>query len=372
MQKTTTLPGRWQALSSGQKLIIGVVTAVIILLIFGAFNQSNDPTRIQFGLQTQPYFVLAALAFGGGLLSFLSPCTLPVLTAYFAFAFQSGRSQIFANTLAFILGLTTTFTLFGAVGFALGRVLGQNQAILMIVGGSVIMVMGVLSLLGKGFTGVDTSGGGGAEPRSATLAGSYVFGLTFAIGWTACIGPILGAVTTLAYYTDTVWRGMSLLFIYTLGLGLPLLIVSTFFGHISRQSTFWKVLRGKGWEWDTHTFVVALIWALAIWRILVAVVEYLFRSYPVLAGREMTLAVEVGLLLLAVAGAALWTFTSTGSQRTTVHLHSTQLISGALFILIALLMLNGSLTLINGLLVDSWVAEKLIEFEEMIVNFFGQ
>src|SRR5690606_1008173 len=180
-------------------------------------------------------------------------CTLPVLTAYFAFAFQNSRTQIASNTLAFTLGLATTFTLFGAVGFALGWVLGQNQALLLILGGSVIMIMGILSLLAKGFAGVDNS----QQTQNSGLVGSYLFGLSFAVGWTSCIGPILGTVITLAYYTDTVWRGMSLLFIYTLGLGLPLIIVSTLFGRLSRQSLFWRMLRGKGWQWNTNLFVIA-------------------------------------------------------------------------------------------------------------------
>lgn len=367
MQETTSLPGRFQSLSAGQKLVIAVLATAVILLIIGAFNENRSPNQLNVGLQSQPYFVLALLAFGAGLLSFLSPCTLPVLTAYFAFAFQSGRAQIAANTLAFLTGLATTFTLFGAAGFALGRVLGDNQTILMIVGGSVIMVMGVLSLLGQGFAGLDT---GSAGPREATLTGSYVFGLTFAIGWTSCIGPILGTVVTLAYYTETVWRGMSLLFIYTLGLGVPLLIVSTLFGRLSRHSRFWQLLRGKGWQWDTHMFVVALLWALAIWRIMAAVVSYLFRTYPLFAGQPFTLGHEIGLLALAVAGAALWTFTSPGSRRTTVHLHSTQLISGALFVMIAWLMLSGSLTAVNGLLVNSPIAEWLVNFEANIADFF--
>lgn len=371
MQQSTSLPRRFQALSNGQKLLIGVVATAVVLLIIGGFNQNSSPNQFQVGLQTQPFPVLALLAFGAGILSFVSPCTLPVLTAYFAFAFQSGRTQIASNTLAFMVGLATTFTLFGAVGFALGRVLGDNQDVLMIVGGSVIMVMGVLSLLGQGFSGVATSGEGGAEPRSATLGGSYLFGLTFAIGWTSCIGPILGTVITLAYYTETVWRGMSLLFIYTLGLGIPLLIVSTFFGRMSRQSAFWKILRGKGWQWNTHVFLVALIWGLAIWRIMVAVAEYVFRTYPALDGQTFTLWHDIGLLVLVVAGAALWTFTSTGSQRTAVHLHTTQLVSGALFIFIAFLMLNGSLTTINSLLNGSDFALWFIELEDKIVTFFG-
>lgn len=372
MQESTSPPGRLESLSTGQKLAIGVATAVIILLIIGALNQNNDPNQLRVGLQTQPFFVLALLAFGGGLLSFVSPCTLPVLTAYFAFAFQSGRKQIASNTLAFMIGLATTFTLFGAVGFALGRTLLRNQQLLMLVGGAIIMIMGVLSLLGRGFGGFATNETGGPQPKNTSLGGSYLFGLTFAIGWSSCVGPILGAVLTLAAQTSSVWRGMALLFIYTLGLGLPLLIVSTFFGRMSRQSRFWKILRGKGWEWDTSIFMVALIWGLALWRIGVALLEYLFRTQTLFSGQEFTLAYELGLLVIAVAAAALWTFTSTGSRRTVVHLHSTQLVSGALFILIAVMMLDGSLTTINGLLVNSPISEWFLELEDKIVSLFNQ
>jgi len=160
-----------------------------------------------------------------------------LLTAYFAFAFQSDRSRIAANTLAFMLGLATTFSLFGAVGFALGRVLLQNQQLILLVGGSAILIFGVMNLLGRGFSGVATASAAGQTP-SPSMSGSYLFGLTFAFGWSACVGPILGAVLTLAAQTTSVGRGVMLLFIYTLGLGLPLLLVSTFFGRMSRQSTF--------------------------------------------------------------------------------------------------------------------------------------
>lgn len=372
MQESSSLPGRFQALSAGQKLIIGVAAAVFILLIIGGLNQNNDPNRLQVGLQAQPFLILAVLAFGGGLLSFVSPCTLPVLTAYFAFAFQSGRSQIATNTLAFMVGLGTTFTLLGAAGFVLGNTLLRNQQVLLLVGGAIIMIMGVLSILGKGFGGFATNETGGPQPKNNSLGGSYLFGLTFAVGWSSCIGPILGTVLTLAAQTSSVWRGMALLFIYTLGLGLPLLIVSTFFGKLNRQSLFWRILRGKGWEWDTRTFVVALVWGLAFWRIGVAIIEYLFTSYPLFSGQEFTLAHEIGLLVIAIAAATLWTFTSTGSRRTTIHLHSTQLISGAMFIGIAILMLDGSVNSIIGVLNNSDFSLRVIEFEDWIVSFFVQ
>lgn len=369
MQKSPSLPQPLRSLSKGQKLVIGVVIAVLLILFIGSFNQSEEAGPA-IGLAAQPFIVLALLSFGGGILSFVSPCTLPVLTAYFAFAFQSGRKQIAANTLSFMLGLATTFVLFGAVGFALGKTLLRNQNILLLVGGAVIMVMGVMSILGRGFGGIDTSGTGGAQPRSATVGGSYLFGLTFAVGWSSCVGPILGTVLTFAASSATVWNGMMLLFIYTLGLGLPLLVVSTFFGRLPRDSFFWRLLRGKGWTWNTHVFAIALIWALAIWRILVAVFVYAFDTYDVFAGQTFTTTHEIGLLVLVIVGAALWTFTSSEEKKVAIQLHSTQLISGALFIIIALLMLNGTLASINTLLSPD-LSLWFVELEEKFIAIFG-
>lgn len=371
MLKSISIPEPIRSLSLGQKLLIGVGTAVFLFVIIGSINQSSSTPEFAVGLQTQPFAILALLAFGGGLLSFASPCTLPVLTAYFAFAFQSGRKQIATNTLAFMLGLATTFTLFGAVGFVVGKALLRSQQMLILVGGSVVMVFGVLSLLGKGFGGMDTSGtSAGIHPKSTTVKGSYIFGLSFAVGWTSCIGPILGTVLTLAAQTTSVWNGMMLLFIYTLGLGLPLLVVSTFFGRMSRQSLFWRALRGKGWEWDTHVFVVALLWSLAIWRILVAVGDYIFVNFDFFAGQTFTTGHSIGLLVVTLLGAALWVFTSSESRKTTIHLHSTQLISGALFIILAILMLNGTLTRINSLVGQYQFSEWFILLEERFIDLF--
>lgn len=372
MLKSLSIPEPIRTLSLGQKLLIGVGAAVFLFLLIGTFTQSSSTPEFAVGLQTQPFVILALLSFGGGLLSFASPCTLPVLTAYFAFAFQNGRKQIATNTIAFMLGLATTFTLFGAGGFALGKVLRSNIQLFTLVGGTVIMVFGVLSLLGKGFGGVDTSGSGGAQPQSTTLKGSYLFGLTFAVGWTSCIGPILGTVLTLAAQTTSVWNGMMLLFIYTLGLGLPLLVVSTFFGRMSRQSLFWRALRGKGWEVDTHTLVIALLWALAIWRVLVAALDYAFFNFSFFAGQTVTLGHEIGLLAVTLLGAALWVYTGSEERKVTVHLHSTQLISGALFILLAVLMLNGTLTTINSLVGRYEFAEWFVILEEKFIALFPQ
>ena len=366
MSDITSVPTSEHKLSTGQRLVLVAVGLVVAFLILGSLLKPS-PDEFSVGISSQPFVVLAFLSFAGGLLSFVSPCTLPVLTAYFAFAFQSGRSQIASNTMAFMLGLGTTFSLFGAVGFALGRFLLQTQELILLIGGAVVVVFGVMSFLGKGFGGVEKAS---QQTHSANVRGSYLFGLTFAVGWSSCVGPILGSVMTLAAQTTSVWRGMMLLFIYTLGLGLPLLIVSTFFGRMSRKSLFWRILKGKGWDWDTHMIVVALVWALAIWRILVALAEYVFRNYDFMAGQSFTAVHEYGLLAVAILGAVLWVFTSSEEKRTTVHLHTTQLVSGALFILMGILMLEGKLALFNNL-IPPGLAEWLAVQEERLIHLFN-
>ena len=364
-------PSPWRKLSAVQLVLIGLAVLLVVFLVLGSVIKPDTSNQLVFGVQKQPFASLAVLAFLGGMLSFASPCTLPILTAYFAFAFQSDRQRIAANTLAFMLGLGTTFSLLGATGFALGRVLGQNQGFIMLIGGAAIVIFGVMSLLGRGFSGAT---GLTTQERSPDMRSSYLFGLTFAIGWSACVGPILGVILTLALQTATVWHGMMLLFIFTLGLGLPLLIVSTFFGRMSRQSTFWRVLRGKGWTWDTHVFVVALVWALAFWRIIAAFVEFAIRDFSFLGGLTYTPALEFGILAVLLLGAVLWTYTSNESQRITLHLHSTQLISGALFILLGLMMLECQMGRINGLLVQ-WSAvvdERMLGFQDWLLTTFSQ
>ncbi len=349
-------------------MLIGIVILIIGFLIFGSLGQPQ-PEQTGFGLQNQSFMALAVLAFLGGLLSFLSPCTLPILPAYFAFAFQSGRKQILANTVIFMLGLASMFALLGASASLLGRVLLNNQQLLLLIGGSFVLVFGVMSLLGRGFSGMSAqTSDNQVDQRS--LWGSFIFGLTFAVGWSSCVGPILGAVLTLAAGTASVANGTMLLFIYALGLGLPLIIVSTFFGRASRKSLFWRIMRGKGWDVNVHMFVVGAIWAFAIWRILVAVGDYAFRNFSLFAGQDFTAVHEIGLLVIALAAVALWIFTTPGDHRTTLHLHSTQTISGLLFIVMGLLLLSSRLATFNSL-VPPDLAIWFADIEDKVITFFN-
>ncbi|MEM7331354.1 MAG: cytochrome c biogenesis CcdA family protein [Chloroflexota bacterium] len=362
-----SLPTPIRNLFANRNWTIGLVVLLGLIFIFGSFSQGPEGFAAT-GLGAQSFFVLSILAFAGGIFSFVSPCTLPILPAYFAFATQSGRSKIATNTIAFMLGVATMFSLLGASASALGRLLLQNQQLLLIVGGAIVMIFGVMSLLGKGFAGMSTQPAGGEAPNT-TASGSFAFGLTFSVGWSSCVGPILGVILTLAASTGSVIRGMILLFIYALGLGLPLIIVSTFFGRTSRKSFFWRMLKGRGWVVDVHTFVVATVWALAVWRVLVAVVEYMYLNVAFFNGQSFTLAHDLGLLVLSLAGAALWTFTSTESRRTMVELHTTQLVSGALFVLMAVLMLSGTLASFNALIPPE-LATWFIGLEDRLIELF--
>ena len=355
-------------LNKNQKIILGVIGVLLFLLIIGSLIQANAPEPTFSVLPSDRSFLaLAFLAFAGGLLSFLSPCTLPILPAYFAFAFQSGRKQIALNTLFFMLGLGTMFSLLGATAFSFSRLLRGNQQILLILGGAVILVFGLMSLLGKGFSGIKSDE---EQAQSATLGGSYLFGLTFAVGWSGCVGPILGGVYSLAAATASMLSGVILLFIYTLGLGLPLVFVSTFLGRTSRKHVIWRLLKGKGWTVETHQLVVALLWALVIWRIIVAGVKYFFfNDFATVS--LYTPAHEFGLLALVLAGAVLWVFAQPGSKHVTLNLHSTQLVSGVLFILLGILLLSGTLAMFNSL-IPVEMAYWFADIEEMFLGWFGR
>jgi len=219
-------------------LVIGVIVA-LIAAPSGGEDEYVDPTGVAASTN---FLALAFLSFVAGALSFISPCTLPILPAYFAFTFQADRKRIAAMTLAFFLGLALVFSVLGASTSALGSLLTKNLDVLTRVGGGLLIGFGVMSLVGRGFTGPSFQ-----TNRSATLGGSFVFGATFGLGLTPCVGPILAGLLTIAA-GQSVARGTSMLFVYSLGLGLPLMLVSTFIGDRPRNSLIWRVLRGKGWH----------------------------------------------------------------------------------------------------------------------------
>lgn len=371
-----TIAGR--EFSLGQVLFGALAALIILFLIIGTLNQPAEPTGAIQLAPSDSFVVLALIAFAGGLFSFLSPCTLPILPAYFAFAFRGGRSTIVANTFAFMLGLATMFSLLGAGASALGSVLFTNSNLLLLIGGSLIIIFGIMSVVGQGFSGMQAMT---QNERTTSVGGSFVFGLTFAVGWSSCVGPILGIVLSLAAATASVTQGIMLLFIYALGLGLPLMLVSALFGRAPRDSFIWRAMRGRGWDREVPTWVFYTIWALGLWLILMPVISFAIPSLnldatPVIDISNYFFGFTIGLLdilllVALVAGAFVWSAIQGGAPTTTLHLHSTSLISGALFLLMGLLLLNNQLSVFNSL-AESDLSLRLLDLEDSFLEFISR
>jgi cytochrome c-type biogenesis protein len=176
-----------------------------------------------------------------GILSFLSPCVLPLVPPYLCYisgvsledmssretpSLREHRWRVMLSGLLFVLGFTTVFVLLGATASALGQVLRVNLPLLSQIAGVAIIVMGLhfLGLFRLGFLARDARYQ--HNQTMATYAGAYVVGLAFAFGWTPCIGPVLAAILSVAGTEESVTRGMALLAFYSLGLGIPFLIAA--------------------------------------------------------------------------------------------------------------------------------------------------
>ncbi len=173
----------------------------------------------------------------GGLVSFLSPCVLPLVPPYLSFLagttfdrLQAGddaavRRRALLAALLFVAGFSTVFVLLGATASVLGQVLRQYLVVLSTVAGLAIIAMG-LHFLGVFRIGLLYREARFSVPRPVGLWGAYVMGLAFAFGWTPCIGPILAAILTLAGSEASVGKGAALLAVYSAGLGIPFLLAA--------------------------------------------------------------------------------------------------------------------------------------------------
>jgi len=196
----------------------------------------------QFTISADPLGFL--VAFGAGMLSFLSPCVLPLVPAYVSMVSGLSAAEIVAGekrhivpllrgVLGFIAGFTVVFTALGAAASGLGHLLLDHQRGLVIVAGAVIVILGLW------LTGVGTPRLFMRErrfhPRASRLGvwAPPVMGMAFAFGWTPCIGPVLGGVLGLAATRATLTSGLLLLVSYSLGLGVPFLATGLAFGHLT-------------------------------------------------------------------------------------------------------------------------------------------
>ena len=161
-------------------------------------------------------------AFIAGLISFLSPCVLPLVPGYLSFAagFSVSRGKVLLGSFLFVLGFSAVFVSFGAIFGGLGNTLSANEEIISRILGVVTIFLGFIFYGRFPFSPT-------IRPKMRTtggLLGAPLLGVLFGIGWTPCIGPALAAVQTLAFQESSATRGAVLSFGYCLGLGLPFIL----------------------------------------------------------------------------------------------------------------------------------------------------
>jgi cytochrome c-type biogenesis protein len=186
------------------------------------------------------------IAFAAGVVSFLSPCVLPLVPGYLSML--SGESvevlradaggalmgRIFANSVAFVLGFSAVFIILGASATRVGQFLVAQRTAFNVVAGIIIIIFGfhLTGLIKIPFLYRDKRLAAGTPGRG--LGGSFVLGFAFAFGWTPCIGPILTAILAVAATRTTVLAGMFLLAVYSAGLAIPFLLTGLGLGHFMK------------------------------------------------------------------------------------------------------------------------------------------
>ncbi|MGB3243663.1 MAG: cytochrome c biogenesis protein CcdA [Sulfitobacter sp.] len=193
-----------------------------------------------FGIDLIDASLLPAMlvALVAGIISFLSPCVLPIVPPYLAYmggvsladmsSVRAARRRAVVAALFFVMGLSTVFLILGFTASAFGAFFLQNQTLFARVSGVVIIVFGLHFLGVFRIPFLDQEARLDAGDKGGSSFGAYVLGLAFAFGWTPCIGPQLGAILSLAASEASVARGTMLLGIYALGLGIPFLLAAMF------------------------------------------------------------------------------------------------------------------------------------------------
>ncbi|NOZ84092.1 MAG: cytochrome c biogenesis protein CcdA [Epsilonproteobacteria bacterium] len=249
--------------------------------------------------------ILSIAAFMAGILSFTSPCTLPILPAYMAYTLKSAQKNVIGMSISFFIGFSLIFSLLGMSATTIGGFLRSNLPVFSQVAGAIILIFGIGILSGWEFSGLKVN-----PKRPATYTGSFFFGTLLSVSWTACVGPILATILVMASTVKSAYQGGILLFIYGLGLALPLMLLSTYLQK-SKSSFIYKIMKGKAYE------------------------------------------LKIG--------------------NKTIFIHTNNLISGFLFIALGILILSGELTAINNIGANFAPIQKLqdwsMDIERWILSF---
>jgi cytochrome c-type biogenesis protein len=229
-------------------------------------------------------------SFGAGVISFLSPCVLPLVPGYVSYVAGDAltlsekpprKLAALGLSLCFVLGFSTVFVLLGASATSIGQLLLSYRYKANLVGGAIVILLGLFMMglaeipwLQREFRmHVDLGGG---RPLAA-----YVIGIAFAFGWTPCIGPVLGAILTTSAVAATVFQGVGLLSFYSLGLGLPFLAAAVFTDSLMLRIGIFRRL-GRSLQLAAGAVVTAMGVAMVTGE-LTSFSYWLLDTFPILA-----------------------------------------------------------------------------------------
>lgn len=203
--------------------------------------------------------VSVLVAFTAGLISFLSPCILPMIPSYLAFItgisleelsqdnnLKKVRKSVITNSLLFILGFSILFIAMGASATFIGRFLAKNIRWFEIIGGALVVILGLhfAGLFKLKF--LERERKIHLDKKPLGLLGTVLVGMAFGAGWTPCVGPILGSILTMAAATQDVGKGIILLVSYSIGLGIPFLLtgflIHKFFEYFKTIRKYFRVI----------------------------------------------------------------------------------------------------------------------------------
>jgi cytochrome c-type biogenesis protein len=203
--------------------------------------------------------VTLVAAFAAGFLSFVSPCVLPLIPGYISFVSgisveemradatpATSRLQVFFTSLAFVIGFSIVFVALGASATAVGKFLFARLPLFSKIAGVLLIVFGLHTMGVFRLAFLETEKRVHAQRKPAGPFGALLVGMAFAFGWTPCIGPILGGILAIAGSKHSVAEGVTLLAVYSLGLGIPFLITSLainqFFGAAKRIRKYYHAI----------------------------------------------------------------------------------------------------------------------------------
>lgn len=229
-------------------------------------------------------FSLIVPAFISGILTFLAPCTLPLVPAYLGFisgvsakdlqdslTAKSAKRKIFLNGLFFILGFSAVFIILGTVAGLFGQVLSGYRIWLSRIGGIFVILFGfsMLNVLKIPPLSKEAQIKIPTLFQKGNLINSFILGATFGFGWTPCVGPILGSILTLAATSATALRGAFLLGVFSLGLAVPFLVIAAGFGsaseHIAKIGKHLNIISMTGGLFLIFLGILLLTNNLGIW-----------------------------------------------------------------------------------------------------------